>query len=53
MFTVSLTQLGSSLYKCGPSSRTATVCVTLGDLYLRVRALALQAISRADLDFSL
>ena len=51
MLNVSLTQSGSSVWKCIPRRRTATAWVNRGALRLRARALSLHAISKEGLAF--
>ena len=51
MFTVSFTQLGSSVKKWIPSRRTATACVIQGALHLSDLALSLHAILKAGCSF--
>ena len=52
MLTVSFMHSGSSMKKWSPRRRTATACVTRGDLYLRFWARSQHAISKADRAFS-
>ena len=52
MLTISFTQSGSSMKKWSPRRRTATACVTRGDLHLRACALSLCAILKEGCAFS-
>ena len=52
ILTVLFTQSGSSVKKLSPSRRTATACVTRGNLHISTLALSIHAILKAGCVFS-